>query len=344
MKKKISMLMAAVLVFSALFSGSARTVSAVYIRPFDDALDYSLAENWLYDGAYPENSVDVFMVAPTVDTLNETNSVITPEYKKRFRNAMNQQQAIFAYTAKIYAPYYRQCAMNVYSMDAASYEKCAQNAYMDVSAAFKYYLEHKNKGRPIILAGYSQGADMCYRILEEYYGGDGERAVWLRDNLIAVYAIGWTLTEEMTAKYPQMVPAQGETDTGVIITYDCEDGSVTDSFITHAGTKALSINPLNWKADSTKADKSLNRGTVTQDSKTGAITSMETGKYGAYIDPSRGTLIVTDIDTSQYPKIFDVFPDGSLHLYDNFLFFVNLQENVKKRTEAFLAKLLDKAA
>ena len=81
-----------------------------------------------------------------------------------------------------------------------------------------------------------------------------------------------------------------------------------------------------------------------QDSKTGAITSMETGKYGAYIDPSRGTLIVTDIDTSQYPKILDVFPDGSLHLYDNFLFFVNLQENVKKRTEAFLAKLLDKAA
>ncbi len=55
---------------------------------------------------------------------------------------------------------------------------------------------------------------MCYRILEQYYGGNSESAASLRDNLIAVYAIGWDMTEEMVAKYPQIVPAKGETDTG----------------------------------------------------------------------------------------------------------------------------------
>ncbi len=318
---------------------------AVNVLPFTSPLDYSLDTNWLYDGAYYENGVDVFIVAPTVDTVSESNSAITPEYKKRFTYAMNQQQAIYANTARIYAPYYRQASMNVYSMtDAAAKEQALSNAYTDVSAAFKYYLEHKNNGRPLILAGFSQGADMCYRILEEYYGGNSERAVALRDNLIAVYAIGWCMTDEMIAKYPQIVPAKGETDTGVVVSYDCENGNVTDSIVIPAGTKAISINPLNWRTDSQKADKSLNKGSVKQDSKTGAITSVEVGKYGAYIDPNRGSLIVTGIDTSAYPPVLSIFSDGCFHLYDNFLFFVNLQENVQKRTDSFLSMKADKAA
>lgn len=332
-------IMLTILLIMAVAFPSKITAKAVKVLPFTSPLDYSLSDNWLYDGAYPENSVDVFIVAPTVDTSSESNSAITPKYKTKFRNAMNQQQAIYAKTARIYAPYYRQASINVYAMeDSAAKEQAMKNAYMDVSAAFKYYIEHKNNGRPLILAGFSQGADMCYRLLEEYYGGSEERAINLRENLIAVYAIGWSMTEDMIAKYPQIVPAKEETDTGVVISFDCEDGTVTDSMVIPAGTKAISINPLNWRTDSTVASKKLNKGTVTQDSKTGAILSVEAGKYGAYIDPVRGSLVVTGIDTSQYPKVLDVFPDGSLHLYDNFLFFVNLQENVQKRTESFIQK------
>ena len=339
MKKKISLILTALIVISCLFPKLTIDSYAVNVLPFTGALDYSKAENWLYDGAYPDNSVDVFIVAPTVDTRSESNSAITADYKRIFRNAMNQQQAIFANTARIYAPYYRQASIKAYSMeDKTAKDTTFNNAYTDVSAAFKYYIEHKNNGRPLIIAGFSQGADMCYRILEEYYGGSGERATALRDNLIAVYAIGWCMTEDMIEKYPQIVPAKGETDTGVVVSFDCEDGNVTDSIIVPAGTKAISINPLNWKTDSTPASKSLNKGTVQQDSKTGAILSVEVGKYGAYIDPERGTLIVPGIDTSKYPAGLSIFSDGCLHLYDNFLFFVNLQENVQKRTDAFLQK------
>ncbi|MBQ6588272.1 MAG: DUF3089 domain-containing protein [Butyrivibrio sp.] len=339
MKKKVTVIVMTLMMAFIFLCPAKITAKAVKVLPFTSPIDYSQAGNWLYDGAYPENEVDVFMIAPTVDIFSESNCAITPEYRTNFRNAMNQQQALYAKTARIYAPYYRQASIKVYEMtDPVAKEQAMKNAYMDVSAAFKYYLEHKNNGRPLMLAGFSQGADMCYRLLEEYYGGDSERAVSLRNNLIAVYAIGWNMTEDMISKYPQIVPAKGETDTGVVISFDCEDGNVTDTIITPKGTKAISINPLNWRTDSVVADKSLNKGFVMQDSATGAILSVEPGKYGAYIDPQRGTLIVTGIDSAAFPPILDVFPQGSLHIYDNFLFFVNLQENIQKRTEAYMQK------
>lgn len=347
MKKTFFSMIGTIIVLVAMLHISTIESSAVNVLPFTSTLDYSKAENWLYDGAYPENEVDVFIVAPTVDTKSESNSVMTPGYKKVFRNAMNQQQAIYANTARIYAPYYRQASLKTYNMtDSDAKKQTFDNAYMDVSAAFKYYLENKNNNRPLIIAGFSQGADMCYRILEEYYGGDGKEAKSLRENLIAVYAIGWPMTKEMIEKYPQIVPASGETDTGVVVSFECEDGNVEDSIIVPKGSKMISINPLNWRTDSKVADKSLNKGSVTQDSQTGAITSVEIGKYGAYIDPVRGTLIVTGIQNiDEYFTIEGFFPTGSLHLYDNFLFFVNLQENVQKRTNSFLQqKALNNAA
>ena len=343
--RTLAFLLTTVFLFSFLLSGNINVDAAESVRviPFTSALHYDDESNWLYDGVGDDKAVDVFMVAPTVDVKSTANSEINEDYKKRFRNAMNQQQALYADTAKLYAPYYRQASIKAYEYDEKTHEEIMGNAYMDVSAAFRYYLKYKNNGRPVILAGFSQGADMCYRILEEYYGGDSSEAQALRDNLVAVYAIGWSLTQDMVDKYPQIKPAQGESDTGVVVSYDCEDGTVTDTIVTPGGTKAISINPLNWRCDSTKAAKSLNKGTVTQDI-TGAITSCTPGQYGAYIDPDRGTLIVTDIDTEKYPPVLSIFPEGALHLYDNFLFFVNLQDNIKTRTNAYLAEQLQNAA
>ncbi|MCR5108265.1 MAG: DUF3089 domain-containing protein [Lachnospiraceae bacterium] len=345
MKKEITLLSVLLTFILTLAFPLCIKAATAKVLPFTGPLDYSVSDNWLYDGVNPENEVDVFIVAPTVDTKSRNNSIITSEYKKRFTNAMNQQKALYEETARVYAPFYRQASMNVYSMtDEAAKDQIFNNAYSDVSAAFKYYIENKNDGRPLMLAGFSQGADMCYRLLEEYYGGESEDAASLRDNLIAVYAIGWSMTEEMLEKYPQIVPAKGELDTGVVVSYECENGNVTDSIVIPSGTKAISINPLNWRTDSEEADKSLNKGSVTQDSKTGEITSVEKGKYGAYIDPDRGSLIVTGIDTEAYPPVLPIFPEGSFHLYDNFLFFMNLQENIQKRTDSFLSMAVDEAA
>ncbi|MBR0208986.1 MAG: DUF3089 domain-containing protein [Oscillospiraceae bacterium] len=300
--------------------------------PAADALDYGLAENWAFFELGEDRDVDVFLICPTVDTRSETNSFeLNDKLKGIFVNALDMEKGIYEETGRLFSPFYRQMSIKAYLLPETERELARQIAYKDVSAAFRWYLDNENDGRGIILAGFSQGGEMCLELLKEYYGGDGEEARALRDRLISVYSIGWAVTEEMTEKYPQIVPAAGEDDLGTVVCFDCEDGSVTETIIIPAGVKALSINPLNWKTDSTPADRALNRGAVMQ---TGA--EPLAALCGAYIG-ERGELVVTDVTPEEYPPGLDIFPKGSYHLYDYLFFFENLRENVALRTAAWLA-------
>jgi len=301
--------------------------------PAQDALDYSAAENWAYFELGEDQAVDVFLICPTVDTRSETNSFdLNDKLKDKFIYALDLERGIFEETGRLFSPYYRQMSINAYTLPEAERENAKEIAYGDVSAAFRWYLDNENDGRGIILAGFSQGGEMCLELLKEYYGGDSSEAQALRDQLIAVNSIGWMVTEEMTSEYPQIVPAFGETDTGTVICFDCEDGNVSETIVIPAGMKALSINPLNWKTDATLADKSLNHGAVFE---AGGEPVPEL--CGAYIG-ERGELIVTDVTAADYPPGLDVFPEGAYHLYDYMFFFTNLKENVAMRTAVWSAQ------
>ncbi len=296
------------------------------------ALDYSQMDNWAYFEMGEDRDVDVFLICPTVDTMSETNAFdLNDKLKSNFIYALDLEKGIYEETGRLFSPYYRQMSINAYYLPETEREQARQIAYQDVSAAFRWYLDHENDGRGIILAGFSQGGEMCLELLKEYYGGESEEAAALRDRLIAVYSIGWSVTEEMTDAYPQIVPASGETDVGTVISFDCENGSVTETIIIPAGMHALSINPLNWKTDGTVADRSLNHGAVMQ-TDADPIPAL----CGAYIG-NRGELIVTDVDVADYPPVLDIFPEGAYHLYDYMFFFTNLKENVAARTAAWLA-------
>ena len=133
-------------------------------------------------------------------------------------------------------------------------------------------------------------------------------------------------------RYPHLKLAEREDDTGVIVSFNTEDVFVNDSIIVPEGVKTYGINPLNWKTDSTVADKSLNEGGCFTDY-SGAIISEIPNLTGAYIDEERGTLKTLDIEPSDYSS--SLFPDGVYHLYDYQFFFRNLQSNVSVRTEAW---------
>lgn len=297
-----------------------------------DAPDYGAPENWAYFELGEDRQVDVFLICPTVDTRSETNSFdLNDKLKGKFIYALDLERGIFDETGRLFSPYYRQMSINAYTLPEIERVKAREIAYADVSAAFRWYLDNENDGRGIILAGFSQGGELCLELLKEYYGGDSAEAQALRERLIAVYSIGWMVTEEMTSSWPQIVPAAGETDTGTVICFDCEDGNVSETIIIPAGMKALSINPLNWKTDSTPADKSLNRGAVFAAGGE-AIPAL----CGAYIG-EKGELIVTDVTAADYPPGLDIFPEGAYHLYDYMFFFTNLKENVAARTAAWAA-------
>ena len=304
-----------------------------YIYAEESALDYGDRANWAYFEMGEDKDVDVFLICPTVDTRSETNSFdLNDKLKSSFVNALDMEKGIYEETGRLFSPYYRQMSLNAYKLSKEEQEKAQEIAYTDISNAFRWYLDNENDGRGLILAGFSQGSQMCLELLKEYYGGDSAEASALRENLVAVYAIGWSVTEDMTAEYPQIIPAKSEIDTGAVVSFDCEDGSLTETLVIPAGKKALSINPLNWKTDGTVADKSQNLGAVMA---TGSAAVPEF--CGAYIG-NRGELIVTNVTKEQYPAVIDIFPEGSYHIYDYMFFFENLKENVAVRTAEWRKK------
>ena len=104
-------------------------------------------------------------------------------------------------------------------------------------------------------------------------------------------------------------------------------------------SKALSINPLNWKTDSTVAPKELNLGYVVTDTY-GNVKEEVPAFCGAYIDEKTGILVATGIDDpAKYAvKGIGILPDGSFHLYDLTFFYNNLKQNMAKRIAAFLGE------
>ena len=295
------------------------------------SVDYSSADNWVYFGVGDDKDVDLFLVCPTVDTLDEEfMSLENDVMKGYFAGALEMERGIYEESTRMYAPYYRQVAMNGYEQDLTERERRLAVAYKDVSDAFAYYLENENNGRPIILAGFSQGSDMVYRLMEEYFGSEE-----MQQKLVAAYAIGWACTEDMVKEYPQIKPAQSVDDLGVVISFDCEAPEVSETIVNPAGRKAYSINPLNWKTDSTPADKSLNIGSRFMKS-SGKIKSETEQLCGCYIDEERGALKVTDVTPAEYPAVISFLPEGAYHIYDYQFFFMNLQENVKHRVELYM--------
>ena len=64
-------------------------------------------------------------------------------------------------------------------------KKAGEIAYDDIRRAFIYYLNNFNNGRPIIIAGHSQGAYHCKTLLKEFF--DGKE---LQNQLVAAYLPG----------------------------------------------------------------------------------------------------------------------------------------------------------
>ena len=299
----------------------------------NEAIDYSRAENWAYYAEGEGKEADLFLICPTVDMGKSGNynmSMDDEKTKENFLGALNMERGIYENSATMYAPYYRQMTFPVYSMSEEEMKPYLEIAYQDVASAFEYYFENCNNGRPVILAGFSQGSQLLLMLLEEYFDDPA-----YSEKLVAAYCIGWRITEEDIALFPHLRMAQGEDDTGVIISFNSEAEGIEESLMVPKGVKTFGINPLNWKTDSTPADSSLNKGACFTNY-SGEIKSEIPKLTGAYIDKERGTLRITDIEPADYSS--SLFPEGVYHLYDYQFFYRNLQENVALRTEKFLEK------
>lgn len=275
---------------------------------------------------------DVFFVCPTVykgnaDTLRMPIDDEDARYK--FVGATNMERGIYDEQSRFFAPYYSQASMYSYTIDPLTRDSVISEAYKEVSLAFSDYLENYNNDNPIILAGFSQGADLCIRLMKEY-GKESKVA----DKIIACYAIGWSLTRKDVEENPWLKPASSETDLGSIITFSSEAPYIEKSIIIPEDVWSYSINPLTWTTSCDTISKENNIGACFTNY-SAEITKEIPQLTGAYIDAKRGALKVMDVTAEEYPALLRPFEPGEFHIYDYQFFYRNLQENVRKRIVAY---------
>ena len=302
-------------------------VSAAYAS---DAPDYSDIASWAYYGEGEGKNADLFLICPTVDMGRNGNcnmSLDDESAKASFIGALNMERGIYEDYARMYAPFYRQMVFPLYEGPEEAMEPYLSIAYGDVRNAFLYYMENLNDGLPLILAGFSQGAQLALMLLEEFFSDDEYSA-----RLIAAYCIGWRITEEDLAEYPHLRMAEGESDTGVIVSFNTEAPWVEGSIIVPEGVRTIGINPLSWDTGLDMAPRTLNEGACFTDY-SGNIAREVPELTGAYLDEERGTLKAIDVNPEDYHN--SLFPDGVYHLMDYQFFYRNLQENVGIRTAAW---------
>lgn len=303
--------------------------------------DYADTCSWAYWRVGENKAADLFIVCPTVDlgTDGYTNMSLTDEnIKGNFTGALNMERGIYEQHCRMYAPYYRQATLADYTLprqDAAAYFDLA---YSDVRAAFLYYMHYENNGRPFVLSGFSQGAEMCLRLLKEFGNTD-----FVKNNMVACYAIGWRFTPQEAKQYPYIRPAQSADDLGTVIMFNSEAPEVTSSAIVPEGVKTFAINPLTWSCGSQKAPKTLNAGACFTDY-SGAVVREVPQLTGCYIDSVRGTLKVTDVDKKEFVPGLPLFSEGVYHIYDYQFFYRNLQQNVNLRIKTFMEERREKNA
>jgi hypothetical protein len=353
---------------SGYYDGYIREIHELYrydwerqIRPMDYSEESCWAElPWFENKGKTTKDADVFLILPEVNLNSrysdnmDANCISDAE---RFREELEFERGIVSEWADIYAPVYRQANVGCYTdedgfavsdfadvYDGQTYDEIA---YTDIRNAWVYYMNHYNNDRPVVLFGSSQGAEMVLRLLKEF-GGD-ER---LEKHLVAAYVIGAGVTEEDLDLFKHLKMAEGENDTGVIVSFraQAEGAGIPEE-------KEFSINPLNWTTDATAADAKENKGCMmeTSDSvsavrrgitlgvcgdetkeKVKEDTALQTGFCGAYIDENTGRLIVTDLSgtNTMYRLYYEnggSYPVGDYRLYGVRFFYENLKENVGVR-------------
>jgi len=299
-------------------------------------IDYSKGKNWMIRQDNGDCKVDVFYLYPTAANPKCPNLVADIDQFMKFAALGNFERgpSLFDGFCNIFAPYYHQ-------LSGLSIMKCKhvgefyQNIYnsvvrTDAYAALDYYFKHYNNGRPFILASHSQGSATMFHVLSEYMKAHPE----YYERMIAAYVLGMSVIKDFQKAYPHIKFAKGETDTGVVISWNVEGANATmNNFPVVLDPADCIINPLNWKVDDTYAPIELNKGSY--DIKTHSVIE---GVSDAQIDTKRKVIVSTTLLDKGYkpiPKEFKVFGDQSYHFDDWNFFYENIKENAKKRIEAY---------
>ena len=313
-------------------------------------IDYSQKENWC---KFPEitKDVDTFYIFATEYILGSFEEG-APDYGSLDNKEMIEGMGVeyighattYADDTNVFAPYYRQSGLKyagkIVERDGNLDAALLGMPYNDIVDALDYYFEHYNEGRPFIIAGHSQGSALVKQVLFRYFKEHPD----YYQRMVAAYVIGYAVTKEELETYPYLKFATGESDAGVIVSWNTEGpkNAEVDAKTVVLMPGGISINPLNWKLDETYAPASLNLGSLIVNEQTGEPEIADIGA-DAQVNLARGS-VITNAKAAPMPedtaKIAAVFfgPDGR-HGEDYTFYYNNIKANVAKRIATYKASL-----
>jgi hypothetical protein len=306
-----------------------------------EVTDYSKTNHWLKLPSNPDKPVDVFYLYPTAWT---PDSVTNPLYCEIDEPTMftgsafaySKQATAFETVGNIFAPYYRQAnaIRTLVSPEEQRWEILKNVPAKDVMAAFDYYIKNYNNGRPFIIAGHSQGANLMLFLLKDYMTENPD--VYAR--MVAAYVIGYPVTTEFMNANTHLKFAEGPDDTGVIISYNTQSPNVAAGTNIVVGDNiGLVINPINWKRDETLATAAESLGSYMPDSTT--INFEKVLNFAdARIDLTQGVLICSSVNDSAMYKLSGGMGLGIYHGFDYPFYYFDLQQNAENRVNKYFGK------
>jgi hypothetical protein len=174
-------------------------------------------EEWKGD---PNAPIDCFYVYPTISTDPTPFSDMKADPAEL--NVIRQQFARFGSACRLFAPLYRQVTLAGLRAAIAGGGGGASLSngpqYDDVRDAWRYYLEHDNRGRGVVLIGHSQGSFILAELIRQEFDGKP-----LQSRLVSAILLGATLSvphgKDVGGSFQKVPLCRKPSEVGCLVTY-----------------------------------------------------------------------------------------------------------------------------
>jgi hypothetical protein len=331
--------MKSIILTSLLFSLAA-CGGAGYLVDENVHIDYSQEKYWaalptkedpsdLVPDGLPipkQTDVDVFFLYPTSflsrkDRDKWNASLDNKKVNKHTdQTSIKYQASVFNQVGQVYAPRYRQAHIHCYySSDKERATKAFELAYQDVRDAFNYYLTHHNNGRPIIIAGHSQGTTHGMRLVKEFFDGTP-----LQERLVVAYLAGIPVPQ---GYFEHLKPCTSPEDLSCVNSWRTFKYGYEPRYLAHEKPMIIT-NPISWKTDTTYIPKTNNKGAVLRKFDGGG----RTGITDAQIYKN-----ILWVHKPKFPGSF-LYRSNNFHIADYNFFYFDIRQNALLRKDRFLNK------
>lgn len=345
MVQKIVTVVGIFLLFTGCSNSYRQFVSNYPFRSADGQPDYSNSAYWaalpdkwdpsdsvplpLRNNYHPDTSVDIFFIHPTTYTDMKKPLGLNAPIDEAALNAKTDystilfQASIFNEAGRIYAPRYRQANLSCYfpktKEDSLQSIAAFELAYEDVKAAFLYYLEHDNHGRPIIIASHSQGTNHAERLLKEFF--DGKE---LQKQLVVAYLVGMPLKP---GYFQSIKPCTTSAETGCACSWRTFKKGYKPAYVKQEDFVSIVTNPLSWNADIPTVNRFSNKG--------GLLLN-----FNKVVKHVTNASINGGILWSNKPHFFGnlFLTTKNYHVADMNFYYMSIRENAAERIKAYTKK------